>query len=173
MGIFADMVFIIGAFITRGVRNNQLGRQFQPADKFNSMFNGFALNDARWLKDEVFALVNIEVGAHGVSVGIGSGWWGVEVHHIGDHTRGQAVTRSELLGLDRVDDHMSNGWQMGRKGSGKIIAYAIDLKTLALPMKIMVVCDGGITRLGDEFCDGETQWQVEGDRHGVFDDENF
>ena len=83
------------------------------------------------------------------------------------------MTRSELLGLDRVDDHMPDGWQIGREGGGNIIAHAIDLKALPFPMEIVVMGDGGITCLGNELGEGKAQRQIDGDRQGILDNENF
>src|SRR3989304_1088080 len=155
------------------MRDHKFGREFEAAYQLHSMFNAFALDHARGLQEKVFARLNAKVRADALGVGVGIKWRGVEVHHVGDHARGRAITRSDLLGLDRVDDHMSNRWQVGRECSCKIISHAIDLKALALPMKIMMMRDGGETCLRDKFRERQTKRQVEGNRHSVLDDENF
>ena len=66
---------------------------------------------------------------------------------------------------------MPDGWQVGREGSRKIIANAIDMEALPFPMKIVVVGDGGKARLGDKFRQRQTQRKVEWDRHGILNDE--
>ena len=66
----------------------------------------------------------------------------------------------------------SASWaQVGRKGSRNVITYAIDLKALPLPIKIMVMRDGGKTSFGDKFRQRKTQRKVKWDRDRVLDDD--
>ncbi len=83
------------------------------------------------------------------------------------------MARSDLLGLNRIDNHMPNRGQVGWEGGRQIIAHAIDLKSLALPVKIMMVRDGRETGLGDEFGDGQTQGQIKGNRQCVLRDDDL
>ncbi len=83
------------------------------------------------------------------------------------------MPRSDLLRLDRIDDHMSNGWQGGREGSRKIITHAIDMETLPFPVKIMMMRDRGDTCLGDKFRDCQTKRKVKRNRNCILDNQHF
>src|SRR5512133_665765 len=97
----------------------------------------------------------------------------VEIHHVGDDARGDAMPRGDLLGLDGVDDYVPDGWQVGGKGCCKIIVDAVDLEALTLPVEIVVVGDGRVARLGDELGQGQAERQVERNRHSVFNNQNL
>jgi hypothetical protein len=53
------------------------------------------------------------------------------------------------------------------EGCRKIIAHAVVHETLALPMKIMVMRDDGVSRFGDELGDGQPQRQADRNGEGV------
>src|SRR6185436_2201561 len=149
------------------MRDDEFGGQVEAAHQFDGVFDAFALNDPRGLQEKVFTRLNAKVSAHSFGVGIRGGRRGVEIHYVGYHTRSHPITIRDLLGLDRVDDHMAYRRQGGRECRGKIIAHAVDLKTLALPMKVMMMRDGGEARLSDELRDGKSQRQVERDSHRI------
>ena len=62
-----------------------------------------------------------------------------EVHDIGDNGSRYAGAQTQLIVGRRVDDHMTDGRQMRRKGHVEVFPDGIDHELLPFPKKIMVV----------------------------------
>src|SRR5687767_10373745 len=74
--------------------------------------------------------------------------------------------------LNRVDHYMSNGGQV-RWECRQIIAHTVVHEALALPMKVMMVCNYRVARLGDKLGQCQPERQVDGNGECVFGDQRF
>jgi leucyl/phenylalanyl-tRNA--protein transferase len=120
-----------------------------------------------------FILLDTQVRPNRFGIVIGWRRWVVKIHHVGNDTRVQPEARRELLRLDGIDDHMPDGRQVRRKGGRQVIHHAIHLESLPFPVEVMMMGNGWIAGLGDEFGDGESQREVDRYGHRILNDEDF
>jgi hypothetical protein len=59
------------------------------------------------------------------------------------------------------------------EGGGKIITHTIVEEALAFPVKIVMMRNDGVARLGDELGDCQTERQVDGNGNRILDDQRF
>ena len=67
---------------------------------------------------------------------------------------------------------MGHVGQVGGKGHAQVVPHRVDQKTVALPVEVVVVGDGGDLGFGDDFGQRDPQRHVHGNRQGVLGDQD-
>src|SRR6266487_2610456 len=68
---------------------------------------------------------------------------------------------------------MMEAGQARRESHPKGVTDTIAQKAFPLPAKIAVMTDGWYARFGNEFSQGETKWNMQRNRKGIFNDQQF
>ena len=166
------MAFVRIALVAAGVRDHQPGRQSQPSNELNGMFDAFAPHDTGGLQEEVLAVRDSQVGLDGGCVGIGFCRGSVEVHHVGDQACGNAAPVAQLRRRRRIDHNMPHVGQPRRKAHVQVVPDAVDQEPAPLPIEVMMVGNGLDAGFADEFGECQRQRDVERDGEGILNQQH-
>ena len=93
----------------------------------------------------------------------------LEIDDIGNDGGRDSGAQGQFLLGRRIDHHMFDAGQIGRKGHAQIITGGVDCITGAFPIKVVVVADGGDLGFGNHLGQGYAQRDVHGYGQGIFD----
>ncbi len=173
LGKAAHVFLVLVALIAGLVRDHQTGFDAHPLDQLDGMLDALAPHDPRRLQEKSLVGGDAQVGAQGGGVFVRPGGRAIEIHHVGDDGGSHALAAGDLVGGQRVDDHVPDGRQARREGHVQEIVDTVDQEALALPGKIVVVADGRQAGLGDQLGQRKPQGDVHRDGQRILDDQQL
>ena len=157
-GMILEPFGVLDPLVSGFVGDQQLEMPIpELVDQVDGMLDPFALNNSRRLEDQKVPRDKADPTPECMGILFVGRRRVFKIQHIGNDHRREACSQGQLLLSRRVDHHVLDVRQAGRKRHAQVIAHRIDRKTGALPVEVVVVCNGGDQGLRDDFGHGQTQ----------------